>query len=323
GIFKTTDGGTTWNQLPATANWQAVNRIAISPVNSNVILASTVGQGIQRSTDGGLTWSSVTSAYGSLVVAFHPTDGNKAIAHIIGDDYHFNNTYNSVLYSTDGGVSWQESSLNHFSPVAATLELAYAPSSPNVVYANFYDWPNSLGKIWRSTDGGMTYSPRTTSGDTQASVVNALWVSPTDPNFLLVGGVHVFKSVDGGASLTQITNGYTLTVDPHPDQHFIIADPGFNGTTNKRVYVCNDGGVFRTDDVFSAGPGNGWVNLNNTYQTTQYYAAAGHGGTRLIIGGTQDNGTLRSPSASANASLMFGGDGGFAAVDSNDDTYCY
>ncbi|MGH7969862.1 MAG: hypothetical protein ACREIC_14150, partial [Limisphaerales bacterium] len=56
GIFKTTDGGTTWTQLAATANssYQYVGRLAISPTNSQVILAAT-RSGIFRSTDAGTT----------------------------------------------------------------------------------------------------------------------------------------------------------------------------------------------------------------------------------------------------------------------------
>lgn len=83
--------------------------------------------------------------------------------------------------------------------------------------------------------------------------------------------------------------------------------------------------MFRANDITTAnkfGTG-GWEYLEITYQTTQYYGAAGNGTTGLIYGGTQDNGTLRLLPSSQNANLPYGGDGGFSAVDPTDDNYCY
>src|SRR5262249_18539114 len=81
GLFKTTDGGTTWRQLPSTANssFYYNNRLTICPTNNLIILAAT-GTGIWRSTDGGTNWSQRYSTRSVLDVDFHPTDGGKAVA---------------------------------------------------------------------------------------------------------------------------------------------------------------------------------------------------------------------------------------------------
>jgi len=161
--------------------------------------------------------------------------------------------------------------------------------------------------------------------------MNTLWVSPTDSDLLVVGGKHHHKSTNGGASFTQISDGDLLMEEPHPDQHCIVEDPRFgsvvNGTTNKRVYVCNDGGVFKTDDITTANTGGtndpgGWESLNESYQTTQYYGVAGRGANGLTYGGTQDNGTLALQGDTINATLPFGGDGGYAAI-TPDGTRCH
>jgi photosystem II stability/assembly factor-like uncharacterized protein len=326
GIFKSTDGGTTWPQLAATASWTSVNRIAIAPTNGSLILAATRGPGgIQRSTDAGASWTTVRSAQWALDVSFDPNDSMKAVAEVADYDFTVNDFFHSALYSTDGGATWSTSTggLSQVYNYLSRIELAYAPGNPQIVYASV---GVNGGEIWRSTDGGQSYTQITTSSTSGANwYANPLWVSPTDVNLIVTGGFAVFKSTDGGANLTQISDGYLLTQQPHPDIHLVLADPGYNGTTNKRVYVTTDGGIFRTDDITTAttGPSGGWFSLNATYQTTQYYSGAGNGESGLVIGGTQDNGTLRSPSGDLNATLMYGGDGGFSAIDPTDDTYCY
>ena len=235
-------------------------------------------------------------------------------------------TGESALYSTDGGATWQFSNLRVPFDIAR-LELAYAPSNPNIVYASSDEQWGEGFKVWRSTDGGQTYVQTSNCCNQLRSgwYTNPLWVCPTDPDFIIVGSVELFKSTNAGASFTRISSGYILTdTQPHPDQHFVVSDPNFNGTTNSRVYNSNDGGIFRTENIFTANDFFAtWTSLNRTYQTTQYYGAAGHGATGLIIGGTQDNGTLRLGPSNQDAGLMFGGDGGYCAVDPVDDTYCY
>lgn len=321
GIYKTTDGGAHWTQLPGTSGWQTVNRIAISPADSHVLLAATRYGGLQRSTDGGQSWTNVRWAQGSFCVAFHPTDGNKAVAQVLDYDFNANQWFHQALYSNDGGITWQASTgpLNHVNGFESRLELAYAPSAPTIVYAsNAAD-----GRIYRSS-GGQAYALVTTSGTSGASwYANPLWVSPVNPAHLVVGGYHLYRSTDGGRTLQQISDGYIVTQQPHPDQHLVVADPGYDGAANRRVYATNDGGVFRTDDILAASTGGGWTSLNPSYQVTQFYGAAGHGPSGLVVGGTQDNGTLRTVPAGDDAGLMFGGDGGFSAVDPLDPSYAY
>ena len=319
GIYKSIDGGSTWTQLPSTAGWDNVCRIAVSPDNGNIILASRRYGGIYRSTNGGTSWLLRYSAQGSFYVAFDPNDGNKAVGHIINYD---SDWYHRAVYSTNAGNSWITSTgLDHVNGFGSRIELAYAPSQSNIVYASC---AANGGKIWKSTDGGQSYTQQTGGQTTGVSwYANPLWVDPTNPDFLVTGGYNFVKSTNGGVSFTQISDGYIMTVQPHVDLHAIVSDPGFDGVTNRRVYVCTDGGVWKTDNIYTASTSGGWLNLDSEYRSTQYYGAAGDGDSGRIIGGTQDNGTLRLEPGSDIANLTFGGDGGFCAIDWSNPNYCY
>lgn len=318
GMFKSVDGGASFQRLQGTAGWGYVNRIAVAPGNANLVLAATRSPGgIQRSVDGGATWTQVLGASACLQVLFDPNDGSKCVADV------YENSQHRVVRSVDGGLSWVDAStgLINQAGISGRIELAYARSVPDMVYASC---GTNGGLIWRSTDGGANWTLRTTgTGSGAAWYYNTLWVDPTDSNFLVTGAYHLYKSVDGGQSLTRISNGYINTSQPHPDQHQIVAHPGFDGATNRRVYVTNDGGIYVANDIRTATTSNGWSRREQGYRATQFYGAAGDGASGRITGGTQDNGHLTLQPGSSTANLTYGGDGGFAAIDWNNPNYIY
>lgn len=318
GIYRSTNGGASFASLAATASWDYVNRIAVAPTNPSIVLAATRSPGgIQRSVDGGVTWTTVRFADACMQVVFDPNDANKCVADVYEGGVH------RVVWSTNAGATWTNAAtgLVNQPDIDGRIELCYARSVANMVYASC---GTNGGRIWRSTDGGANWVQRTTSAGSGASwYYNTLWVDPTDANFLVTGAYHLWKSTDGGTTLTQISNGYINTAQPHPDQHQIVADPGFNGVGNRRVYVTNDGSMYVTGDIRTASSLTGWTRRDQGYRTTQYYGAAGDGASGRITGGTQDNGHLTLNAGSNTATLTFGGDGGFAAIDWQNPNYVY
>ncbi|MFZ2517480.1 MAG: PKD domain-containing protein, partial [Anaerolineae bacterium] len=77
------------------------------------------------------------------------------------------------------------------------------------------------------------------------------------------------------------------------------------------------------DNVYTVLGTTGWQELNNNLGITQFYGAAGNPTSGVIVGGTQDNGTLRYSGNTETWSTMFGGDGGFAAADPANPNYFY
>ena len=318
GVFKTTDGGTTWTQLSATntSDWYWVNRLAIHPTNPLILLAAT-NTGMWKSIDGGTSWVKDAGAtWYSADVNFNPSDGTKAVT---GEQYD-----GKAYYSTNSGDSWTAATFISGTG-SGRVEVAYAPSNPSIVYASV---DVNGGEVWKSTDGGATYSLVNTGQSLlsgQGGYDNIIWVDPTNADTVVVGGVDLFRSTNGGASFTQISEWWNAPSSAHADQHMIIEKPGFNGTSNTTVFFGNDGGVYRADNVYTVIGTTGWTELNNNLGITQFYGAAGNPTTGKITGGTQDNGVLvYTPAGGTEGwTTMAGGDGGWSAADPIDGNYLY
>jgi hypothetical protein len=326
GIFRTVDG-VTWSQISATSDprFQRVNRLAMS-ADGTALLAAT-NDGLLRSADPArAVWTSVL-ATPVADVKCHPTDPTKAVA---------GSLVNGIAwFTTDGGASWTQAT--HSGIWEGRIEAAYSRADPETVYLSV---AVNSGEIWRSTNGGRRYSRRKTRaadgtpagylGD-QGWYDNVIWAGdPTNADLVIVGGIDLWRSVDGGDNLVDISTWW----DPrsaHADQHGIVAHPDFDGVSNRIVFFTNDGGAFRTDNVHTVGNDPapprvaGWQELNNTFGITQFYSAAGNTATGVIVGGAQDNGTLafHPQDGSENWRQIFGGDGGFCAADPSDPQVFY
>ncbi len=309
GIFKTIDGGGTWEQIASTANspdWYFVNRLSFEPGSSQVMLAAT-STGLWRSTNAGGAWNRVAPVAPNppvhyYDVKFHPTDPSRAVAG--GHDI-------PPQYSTNGGGAWQNAT--GFATPPHRSEVVYAPSDPNTVYAAVAIG-NTL-RIWRSTNGGQSYLVQTANNGISSlnPYTGVLWVDPLNVNHLILGGQQYYRSTNAGVNLTQT---YTAV---HADHHVITPHPGYNGTTNKTLFFGGDGGIYRTTDS----AGGSASELNNNLGVTQFYGAAVNDTSGVVIAGAQDNGTNRyngNPQAWAS---VIGGDGAYCAADPTDPNYFY
>lgn len=313
GIFRSTDNGATWSQLGSTtgAQFQFVNRLVFAADGSTLIAATR--SGLFRSTNLGDSWTQVLAVSEMTDVKFLPGSATHGVA---------SGFVKRVYYTTNGGASWTPATI----PAAGAagtfnrIELATSQSEPCTVYASYAAGGTSSSpgaEIWKSTDCGLNYAWISTPSHlgAQGWYDNAIWVDPTDVNHVIVGGVSRFRSTNGGTSFA----GQGGSV--HSDHHAFISEPGYDGTTNRRVYFGNDGGVYRLEDAL----GTSFTRLNNNYGVTQFYGGAGQNSTGKIFGGTQDNGTLvYTPAGGAQGwTTMAGGDGGYATADQTNTNYLY
>ncbi|WP_317896725.1 T9SS type A sorting domain-containing protein [Aurantibacillus circumpalustris] len=312
GVLKSTDGGLTWNPtgLVYTVNQQKqMRRILVNPVNPLIVLA--LGNfGIQRSVDGGVNWAQIQT--GNFYDAeFKPGNPNVIYA-----------AANALYRSLNGGVSFSIINSTNGIPAGANrMNVGVTPADTNYVYLLASKSSNSgLLGVFRSTNGGNSFTTMTNSPDILANPCSpgattggqgwydlALAVSPLDKNEVVVGGVNVWKSVNGGSSFSVIGCwNSTGTNFVHADQHELEYTP--TGT----LYVSNDGGIFEytapswTDrssprniaqmykiGLSSLSP-NLWItghqdNGSNIFNGTNYVAAVGGDGMDCFIDRTNNN----------------------------------
>jgi photosystem II stability/assembly factor-like uncharacterized protein len=322
GIFKSTDGGDDWYQLPATANddFRWVHRLAHHPTSTDTVYAvtSATTDRVWRTTNGGNTWTArwVLSSAGTDVDV-NPNDPARILVGTLNDVYYsFNNTW-SFDEMTTGATDMLPSN-------PGRCEVAFCNTNSNLFYVAM---ERNGGELWWSTDAGSTWEVRNNSIDfyvgasNQGNYDNILWVDPTDHMTIVVGGIDLWRSRDGGETFEKISmwETYHTGSSAHADQHAIVHHPDFDGVDNTTVYVGNDGGIQMTDDIYGVSELLGWQNLANELSITQFYAGASSPDGTEIYGGTQDNSTLRYNTEDGwNAWHQFTtGDGGFCAVDSD------
>lgn len=331
GIFKSTDAGLTWSQLPSTtdSSFQHVDRLAHHPSQTGVLYAALYdGYSIVKSTDGGTTWSTSLSTTGPACdVKIDPMDGNRLLAASL----QVGSTQASVWYSSDAGAHWTPqmgNGSNQLPTTSVRCEVAFGRDRSMYVYDAR---SGSTGEIYRSSTVpplAPDWSLRGTVPDqlTQCWYSLALWVDPVNSNRIIAGCLDLYRSANGGTSFTKISDWgsyYPNGTSAHADQHAIAQALGYNGTSNNRVFFGNDGGVQKTNDVLTAGPTTGWTNLANGLSITQFYHGSPSADGTRYVGGTQDNGDVWRNSAGTWAHLPGTGDGGYSAADPTNSNLLY
>lgn len=337
GVLKSTNGGKTWKAVSKTdLTGLAFTGMAVDPRNPNVVVGSAVrgvrrqvstlpAAGVFRSTDGGVNWTRTLAAQMSdLAVDLRDFDIQYAGAGEV-----FGSASNGLYRSLNGGATWQRVSGPWDGRDPGRMELALAPSDPDVLYVSVHrpDDGDLLG-LWKSENAQararagrapsweeiplepykIGTSSRSDFCDPQCWYDHVLTVDPKNPSLLYAGGVWLW--LYDGKDWTQILPG-------HVDQHALA----WSGNT---LISGNDGGVFS-----SKNRGNSWKSHNGGLTLTQFYHGAMHPSSfGFVLAGAQDNGTGVRDSAAARMAAgdqwrrVFGGDGADVEIASdNPDTH--
>ena len=329
GILRSTDGGESW---APTLDWsynqeRGIWAIKIAPSLPNVVYAATT-EGVYKTIDSGTNWVQVLDVIMANDLLVHPDDPNLVVAGC----GNFGTAGKGIYKTTNGGNSWTQLTANIPSDFQGKIQFGLAPSQPNTIYASIGNgFSSSTGATWllRSDDFGSTWEEKSTVDYSrwQGWFSHDVAVSPTNPDVITCIGINVWKSTNGGDFLDLKTVGGIGYANPpiegpygdsdfvHSDAHDVIYHP----TNPDIIYIASDGGISRSDDG-----GETYHTCNARYQTAQFYN--GFSTSRLnanfTAGGLQDNGTIVW-----NGDLtwrnVFGGDGSWTAVDSEDENVFY
>jgi len=373
GIFKTEDAGANWTSLDNSSDIWFVNKIVVSPNNSDVIYAATSGigsAGLKKSVDKGITWTNIHSDY-SVDVAVVNKDGT---------DYVYGySEWKGLIVSFDGGANFTHkvgsssiSLYDYTTPNYSRGSIAFSKSTPSRGYLLVSNAAGQLYGIWKTSDYGANWT-KTISQDNDTTKTDSwllsdstdvfdhngngkncfggtidlndlrsqgnydqyITVDPADADVVWVGGIELFRSDSAAASgsFNKASVWYGSEGSyVHADQHYIAFSPTYDGSTDKRAYFTNDGGVFVSTNSktgTTANPceyssiGVEYKEIVKGYGTTQYYHGAVSKDGKYVVGGLQDQGVTLYHGSSDNWTTIAGGDGAYNAIDPDNSSIMY
>lgn len=280
GLYKSTDGGTTWSKSLFVSDSTGAIDIVMDKNNPNKLLVA--------------KWERVRG---------------PNVSHLYGSS-------SGIYKSVDGGASWEKLGVDKGLPdpnlnKIGRIGLTISPSNPDIVFALFNDGSfytglyvtHDFGATWERLDPNNLISQGTSSFSWYFGQVR---VHPNDPNTIFVMDVAFMKSTDKG-STWPIIYGYGGPEELHVDHHALA----FHPSNPDYLINGNDGGINISTDG-----GNTWSNRALLPVTQFYEIGLDINAPQALYGGTQDNGTIRTKSGNTNDwDAIFGGDGFYVIVD--------
>ena len=351
GLWKTTDGGNEWKAVTdGQVTSSSVGAVAVAETNPDIVYIGmgevqlrgsiTQGDGVYKSSDAGKTWKHLGLEETQAIarIRIHPANPDIVYVAALGHPYGANEE-RGVFRSTNGGTTWEK--VLYVGPKAGAVDLIIDRNNPQVLYATTWEvyrkaWKMWGGggdsKLWKSVDGGTTWSDLTANAGMPEGPIGKIGVtvSPADSNRVWAiveaneGGV--FRSDDAGKTWERtnderklrqrafyysriyadpvdketvycLNTGFYKSTDggktfdttlkvPHGDNHDLWIDP----TNPDRMINSNDGG-----GNVSINGGKTWTEQD--YVTTQFYHVMTTSDVPYhVAGAQQDNSTLAMPS---------------------------
>jgi len=315
GIYKSTDGGKTFNNM-GLGDTHSISKVIPHPIDPDRVYVAAAGhlwgytgaRGLFMTTDGGKTWQKLAGGLpddgktGAIDLIMDPSDPNVLYAGLwqrIRRPYRFDSggPNGGIFKTTDGGRSWTK--LTEGLPAGDTgkIGLAICRSKPQVLMA--------------FVEHGFQPRENLPDGSENPDYKSHIHLNPIDDKivYVVTGGYYI--SFDGGKTLERQDTGI------HGDYHAFWSDPHHKD----RYYIGNDGGAALTHDH-----GKNYLFFDNLPVSQFYAVGADMRDPYYVYGGLQDNGSWGGPSNSRDSQGILtdhwfrigGGDGFYTPADPYD-----
>ncbi|MCP4291380.1 MAG: T9SS type A sorting domain-containing protein [bacterium] len=292
GIYRTTNGGDSWDKVFALTDSTAATDLAINPDNPDIIYAAmwertrglnyrTSGgptSGIYRSTDGGDTWNELTLGLpsgirGRIGISLCTSQPNVLYAVYVGADAQ----YQGVYKTTNGGNTWTSVGTSALNGIHSSFgwyfgNIRVNPANPDHAYV--------LGLYnYRTTNGGNSWSE---VGSNMHVDHHAMAFAPSNPNRVYEGndgGLYI--STNGGSNFTKVNNQptsqfYAVEVDYQNPDHL------YGGTQDNGTWRTTDGSIDNYEHILG---GDGFRCLVDPTNSSVIFAESQNGGLRKSTNG--------------------------------------
>jgi len=270
GLYKTTNGGGSWEQVLFVDDDAGVIDLVMNPQNPNILYAA--------------SWNRVRNSQESIVT---------------GEDA-------KIWKTTNGGGTWEVLTNGLPTGVLNRIGLDILPSNPNVLVAVFVGEDSRLLNVYRTDDAGVNWVPITTpdsfSGDDPLGgfgwYFGKVKINPLNDQEIYLLGVDLHKTTDNGAGWQLATPEWWI-YDVHADKHALVF------TEENSILLATDGGLYRSDDAAAS-----WTDIEDIPNTQFYRIANNPHQPGTYTGGAQDNGTTSGSIAAMNDwARIYGADG--------------
>ena len=300
GLYRTTDGGRNWKEIPGFENSERIASVEINPNNSNEVYVGVLGalwgdsedRGVYKTTDGGKTWNKILyigPSTGAADVIMDPKNPNVLYASM----WQFRRSgwgfssggANSALYkSTDGGANWNKIHNGFPAGDLGRIAVAIAPSDNSIIYAVLETEDKSKDGLWKSTDAGKSWEHLNNDFGlvVRPFYFSRISIDPRNPDIVVKGGLSGSISRDGGKTFKSLGN-----------MHSDIHDITFHIKDSDQMFCGTDGGVYR-----SWNGGTTMEIVENLPLSQFYHISVDDAEPYNVYGGLQDNGSWYGPSSS-------------------------